>query len=211
MTAIATVVEQILVIPTSLLHEIGHFQGFSAEIDRYLPKILDPRVASYRPRPQMEEDPTFKQLIPYVVFAHGAAEGPLTVFQYTRGTGQGEKRLHAKRSIGVGGHICSDDRHAGESTVYLEGMRRELAEEVEWNGAAPDRIIGLINDDLTPVGQVHLGVVHLVMLPQPGLTAREAAMVDAGFVPLPRLLEELDQFETWSQYALAALGKMRLS
>ena len=118
-------IEHILVIPTSVFHQVGHFQGFCGEIDRYLEVILNPQHASYRPRPEMEQDPTFKQLIPYCVFRCNGE-----VFYYQRGTAQGEARLHAKRSVGVGGHVSTLDMD-GELTPYLEGMKREIEEEVE--------------------------------------------------------------------------------
>ena len=60
----AVVEEQVLVVPTALLHELGHFQGFLSDVDRYLAPLLGSGQVSYRPRTQMEEDPSFKQLIP---------------------------------------------------------------------------------------------------------------------------------------------------
>ena len=83
----------------------------------------------------MEQDPSFKQLIPYVIFRYTTESGDVLLFQYTRGSGQGEKRLHSKRSVGIGGHICSDD--ASAASVYDEGMRRELAEEVRIDTPVP--------------------------------------------------------------------------
>ena len=96
-------------VPTSRFHALGHFQGFSADMARYLPALLEGDDLSYRPRGEMEQDPSFKQLIPYVVFRHTDPAGAVHVFQYTRGGGQGEARLHAKRSVGVGGHISTED------------------------------------------------------------------------------------------------------
>ena len=98
-------IEQILVVPTSVFHGLGHFQCFSTEVDRYLEELLSPEHTTYRPRPEMEQDPSFKQLIPYVIFRYTDTAGVAHVFQYTRGKGQGEGRLHSKRSIGIGGHI----------------------------------------------------------------------------------------------------------
>ena len=106
MTAIAT--EHVLVVPTPVFHALGHFQGFCGDTDRYLKGLLDPAHTSYRPRAAMEQDPTFKQLIPYVIFRHRDQAGRVSLFQYTRGKGQGEARLHAKRSIGIGGHISAE-------------------------------------------------------------------------------------------------------
>jgi predicted NUDIX family phosphoesterase len=197
--------EQVLVVPTELFHRLGHFQGFSTDIDRYLGELLSPRNTNYRPRGEMEADPSFKQLIPYVIFTTRAADGGLLVFQYTRGKGQGEARLHSKRSVGVGGHISIDDRTSDDAVPYAEGMRRELEEEVTIRCPYTERCVGLINDDETPVGRVHLGVVHLVELDRPAIEPREADLLDCGFLPIAELLADLSRFETWSQYCLQAL------
>ncbi|MBL8855145.1 MAG: phosphoesterase [Planctomycetaceae bacterium] len=210
--------EQILVVPTSLFHELGCFQGFSDRVDHYLPVLLNERNTEYRPRSTMEQDPSFKQLIPYVVFRVLAADGQYHYFHYTRGSGQGEQRLHAKKSVGVGGHISLEDTQHPDA--YLAGMQRELTEEVHIGAVAEDRdgdsgsataspylgrIIGLINDDSNEVGRVHLGVVHLVDLAEPVVTAREKDLVDARFSSPQDLELMLEQFETWSQIALKYL------
>lgn len=202
-TDVAT--EQILVIPTQVFRDLGYFQGFRAEQGEYLEKLLDPAHTSYRARPEMEEDPSFKQLIPYVIFTYRADDNALQVFQYSRGKGGGEKRLHAKRSIGIGGHISTLDAADTNAAVYEAGMRRELDEEVEHADVRSEQLVGLINDDETPVGRVHLGVVHLIELDRPSVKARESELVDSGFRPVKELLGELEQFETWSQIALRAL------
>jgi predicted NUDIX family phosphoesterase len=203
--------ERVLVVPTSRFHALGHFQGFSAEMGRYLPALLEGDDLSYRPRGEMEQDPSFKQLIPYVVFRYIDAAGTVHVFQYTRGGGQGEARLHAKRSVGVGGHISIVDQeslgNAGGThhDVYREGMLRELAEEVIIDAEYSERCVGLINDDETPVGQVHLGVVHICDVDQPAVRNREDDILDAGFRPVSEILANLDRFESWSQIVMRAL------
>jgi predicted NUDIX family phosphoesterase len=193
-------VEQILVVPTSLFHQLGHFQGFSSDTARYLESLLSPQHTSYRPRPDMERDPSFKQLIPYVVFRYIDPAGAVHLFEYTRGKGQGEQRLHSKRSIGIGGHISAAD--SAHQDVYAEGMRRELEEEVEIDTTYTQSCLGLINDDLTEVGKVHLGVVHLFDVVQPRVRPREADILDAAFRPLDELLGKLAGFETWSRICL---------
>ena len=197
--------EHVLVVPTKLFHRLGHFQGFSADIDRYLGELLDPANTSFRPRDAVEEDPGFKQLIPYVIFRHRDAAGRTTVFHYTRGKGQGEARLHSKRSVGVGGHISADDCTPDTKVPYAEGMRRELAEEVYLDTPFTERCVGLINDDETPVGRVHLGVVHLCDVEQPDVRSRETDLLDSGFAPVDELLADISRFETWSQISLRAL------
>jgi predicted NUDIX family phosphoesterase len=196
--------ERVLVVPTSLFHRLGHFQGFSPAVEQYRRELLDPVNGSYRPRVEMERDPSFKQLIPYVVFQHRDNAGRRWLFHYTRGRGQGEGRLHHKRSIGVGGHISIDDSLGG-APAYDEGMRRELAEEVEIAAPYRERCIGLINDDQTDVGRVHLGVVHVFDLAAPAVRPREDDLAQAGFAPLETLLEDFDAFESWSQICLKAL------
>ena len=199
MSQTETAVEQILVVPTSIFREVGYFQGFCGDVDRYLDVILDPSCASYRPRPQMEEDPSFKQLIPYCIFQ---CDGQ--VFGYHRGTDQGEVRLHTKRSVGVGGHVSTLDL-GGEQTPYLEGMKREIEEEIDLQANWTESCVGLINDDETEVGKVHLGIVHIFNLDKPKVTPREKSMINAGFASPEHLLRDLDEFETWSQICLKHL------
>jgi predicted NUDIX family phosphoesterase len=198
--------EKILVVPTALFHELGYFQGFTADVARYLPILLDGNHIEYRPRGQMEDDSGFKQLIPYALFRWIDAEGTSHLFEYRRGSGQGERRLHAKWSVGVGGHISSIDSAAGHvEHVYREGMRRELEEEVSIDAPFTEKIVGLINDDQTPVGQVHLGVVHLCDVQRPLVRPREADILDARFCAVREILPRLDQFESWSEIAVRAL------
>jgi predicted NUDIX family phosphoesterase len=201
MSLVAT--EHVLVVPTAVFHRLGHFQGFCGDVERYLTGLLDPAHTSYRPRPAMEQDPDFKQLIPYVIFRYRDSAGETFLFQYTRGQGQGESRLHAKRSIGIGGHISADD--AAQTSAYEEGMRRELEEEVLIDTPYRARLAGLINDDETEVGRVHLGVVHVFDVEQPAVQPRESEIINAGFRPVGELLADLNRFESWSQICLRAL------
>lgn len=200
MTETTTPVEHVLVVPTLLFHEIGVFQGFNSDTGRYLETLLDPMHTLYLARPDAEEDPSYKQLIPYCLFRHGDS-----IFHYTRGTKQGEARLHAKKSVGVGGHISTLDRDSQQET-YLAGMERELDEEVSIETGYREQLIGLLNDDSNEVGKVHLGVVHVFDLDQPQVLPREESMIDAGFAPLSQLVEEIDSFETWSQICLKFLA-----
>lgn len=197
---------RILGFPAEVLDHLGRFQGFSADVGRYLPAIFE--CLAVRERGPAEDDPSFKQLIPYVVFVSGGR-----VFRYVRGKRGSEARLHELHSIGVGGHIEATDVSLFEKGAegdgrpapqeYELGMRREIAEEVVLpEGAGRQRAVGLINDDSTPVGRVHFGVVHLWELSRPELRRRETALARAGFAPLDELLRERDKFETWSQFVL---------
>jgi predicted NUDIX family phosphoesterase len=190
-----TVDERVLVVPSAELDRLGRFQGFSPEAERYLTALLVPELMQYRPRSEVEEDPGYKQIIPYVVFRCDAA-----VFCYTRGKSQGEARLHRLRSLGVGGHVTEGDAQGRKSlAAYESAMRREIDEEIEIESPGQVRRVGLINDDATPVGRVHLGVVHLFELERPGIVPREDGLADAEFLPLATVWTIRHDFESWSQ------------
>jgi predicted NUDIX family phosphoesterase len=126
------------------------------------------------------------------------------LFQYTRGKGQGEGRLHSKKSVGIGGHISLEDSTA-EASAYEEGMRRELAEEVAIDTAYQATCAGLINDDESEVGKVHLGVVHIFDVDSPDVRPLETDICEAGFRPLDEIMADTSGFETWSSICLEAL------
>ena len=191
--------ERVLVVPTELFCHLGYFQGFCGDVDRYLGELFSPRHISYRARPEMERDPNFKQLIPYVLIRKGN-----TYLHYVRGKGSGEKRLVAKGSIGIGGHINHRDESLFQAGLdfYEEALQRELHEELRMDGHFRTRIIALLNDDETPVGRVHLGVVHVCELTDENVSKGEACITDLRFLTLPELIARRDQMETWSQICL---------
>jgi predicted NUDIX family phosphoesterase len=193
--------ERVLVVPRSAIERLGMFQGFCGEAERYLTELLRPELAGFCARGECETDPSLKQIIPYVVFRSGDR-----VFCYTRGQSQGEARLHALRSLGVGGHVAEEDAD-GKATLdaYQTALERELVEEVHVGSPGVMSLAGLINDDATPVGSVHLGVVHVVELERPEMSAREEGLAGAEFLPLERVRQLRDEFETWSQIVIDAL------
>ena len=202
--------EDVLVVPRSLFDRVGAFQGFCGDTESYLAALLDPAHTSWRPRATVEDDPSLKQLIPYCVLSWRDAAGTPHYFAYTRGGGQSEARLRAKRSVGIGGHISSIDGEHGDDTSYDAGMRREIAEEIAIDGGWTARCVGLINDDSNAVGSVHLGIVHVLELEKPSVASRESELVDCGFATLESLLADRDRFETWSQITLDAIREGKL-
>lgn len=193
--------EQVLVVPRSVLEEIGMFQGIKAEgVETALEKLLDPGTHFFMDRAEAEEDPSHKQLIPYCVFRAGDK-----LLHYTRGKSGGENRLHAKLSVGVGGHINPIDSEEGRTgpDAYFSAVKREIEEELDLPGGYEQKIVALINDDSNAVGQVHLGVVHLVDLGDERAAAREDALAELGFSPLTELADGLfERLETWSQHCV---------
>lgn len=178
------------------------FQGIKGEgVDAALEKLLDPANHFFMDRAAAEEDPTHKQLIPYCVFKHGDK-----LLHYTRGKSGGENRLHAKISVGVGGHINPVDTGEGRTgrAAYFAAVNREIEEELELPGGYEQKIVALLNDDSNPVGQVHLGVVHLVELASGEALAREDALSELAFSTIADLNGPLfERLETWSQHCVA--------
>jgi predicted NUDIX family phosphoesterase len=193
--------EEVLVVPAARLADAGEFHGFRPFDAEFRRLLLDPAHLSYRPRSEVETDSNFKQLIPYVVLR---CAGDL--FHYTRGAAGTEARLRALRSVGLGGHISREDGPPA-ADPYRAGMLRELNEEVEIHGPWIERPFGFIYDGRTPVGQVHVGIVHLLELEEPLAWPREAAIDEAGFAPVRDLLRRRDEFETWSQFVLEEVEK----
>lgn len=197
--------EEVLVIPRALLDEIGAFSGIrSGDIEPAISRLLDPANHFFMDRATAEDDPTHKQIIPYCIIRCGDR-----ILNYTRGKAGGEARLHALRSVGVGGHINPIDTGGGRTgpDAYQAAVERELSEELIFEVPHQNRIIGLLNDESNPVGQVHLGIVHLIDVESDAVHSNEDALADLTFTPLADLNGPLfDRLETWSQACIRHLA-----
>ncbi len=188
--------EMILVVPRSEFDRLGAFQGLHFDVERYLNGLLQPPSPRFMPRSLAETDPGFKQIIPYAIFTHGGR-----ILSYVRGGKGGEKRLTAKRSIGIGGHMNDTDAAgvAFNLDAYHRALQREISEELRIQTPYRQRAVALLNDDSTEVGQVHIGVVHVFECETDDISCGEAAIADLGFLEKQVLLESRDSLETWSQ------------
>jgi len=201
----ATADEKVLVFPRSLFEQLGVFQGFNPNVNRYLPAILEAKNNSFMARALAETNPAFKQLIPYVVITDGRS-----VLHYVRGKKAGEQRLVAKGSVGIGGHI-NDEDHSLFSfglQAFQDAVKREVSEELSIEGEFNARPAGLINDDSTEVGRVHFGVVHVFFCQPANVKKREQVITQMEFVPIPELKARREQMETWSQLCLDHLDAL---
>jgi predicted NUDIX family phosphoesterase len=160
----------------------------------------------------MEEDPNFKQLICYqLIWLDGL------ILEYTRMKQSGESRLRGKRSVGFGGHINPHDLLSECSTdlygAYLLGAQRELMEEELIFREPPlgQAIVGLVNDDSNPVGQVHLGIVHIVGVDLSGIKVRDeetGSIAINGFRTSRAILNDPSPLEDWSHLVLKSFGAL---
>ncbi|MBI3097985.1 MAG: NUDIX domain-containing protein [Planctomycetes bacterium] len=152
-------------------------------------------------RPHAERDSSFKQVIPYAVVTHGER-----VLLLRRLATQGEARLHHKLSIGVGGHINPID---GSADLLEAGAERELREELLIDTPISKSPVGVLNDDTSPVGSVHLGLVTRVRASGPAVAVRETTQMEGRWVTREELRslqrDPGSNFETWSALLLEAV------
>ncbi|MDC0047796.1 hypothetical protein OAL09_00470 [Verrucomicrobia bacterium] len=197
--------ENVLVIPRELFDEIGSFQGINFNITKYLPSFLDPSHNFFLPRESAEDDPRYKQIIPYAIFRNED-----TLLRYVRGKKSGEQRLANKSSLGIGGHINQDDAEQSslERDTYMTGVDREINEELELNCGYTQKAVALINDDSNEVGKVHIGIVHLFDLTGNDISPGESNIQDLQFLNKDKLIKERENLETWSQICLDNLDAL---
>ncbi|MEY2483715.1 MAG: hypothetical protein QOK24_2243 [Verrucomicrobiota bacterium] len=197
--------ENVLVVRRGLFDQLGSFHGLNFEPEKYLPALLSRGNNFFLPRAQAENDPGYKQIIPYALIVHGD-----TVLHYVRGKKAGEQRLVAKGSIGIGGHMNDSDESlfAWAEAAYRAGVEREVNEEIWIDSPFEDRIVALLNDDTTEVGQVHLGIVHVFRLAEPSVEKREAMITNVAFLTKDELLARRDNLETWSQLCVDSLDRL---
>ena len=197
--------ENVLVIRRGLFDQLGSFQGLNFEPAKYLNMLLSRGNNFFLPRAQAEKDPMHKQIIPYVLLAFKNK-----VLYYVRGKKAGEQRLVAKGSIGIGGHMNETDESlfALDEQAYRTGVEREVNEEIKIDTQFEDRIVALLNDDTTEVGQVHLGIVHIFHLAEQKVEKREAMITNLSFLTRAELMARRDSLETWSQICLDSLDRL---
>jgi predicted NUDIX family phosphoesterase len=197
--------ENVLVVRRSLFDRLGNFQGLNFETQTYLTALLSRGNNFFLPRTQAENDPTHKQIIPYVILAFEEK-----VLYYVRGKKAGEQRLVAKGSIGIGGHMNESDESlfAWDENAYRAGVEREVNEEITINTRFEDRIVALLNDDTTEVGRVHLGIVHVFKLAEPNVEKREAMITNLTFLAKGELISRRESLESWSQLCLDSLERL---
>lgn len=192
--------ESVMTIPTADVRRLFGTRNWvgSDEARRWVP------TGTFVPRGPAETDLSQKQIIPYVVLS---ADGK--VYSYARGKAGTEARLHAKRSVGIGGHINPCDAGETLAETVRRAALRELREEIGATiGSAirSSKPIGLVNDDSDPVGQVHVGICFLVELYEADIEPREDALRDGRWCTIEDLRADRAAYETWSQIVIDMNG-----
>src|SRR5215472_15452032 len=131
--------ERVLCVRREEIFPAGPWHGFVDDGLEDAQRLFRDR-SIFMPRRDVEEDPGYQQIIPYLVFRHRDR-----YFLTKRLKASSEKRLRHLYSLGVGGHINPEDVADGDPLT--SGMRREWEEEVVYRGSFEARLLGLIEGD----------------------------------------------------------------
>lgn len=188
--------EQILVVKRDTLFPDGDWQGLKIEgLEQCLNTIE--QNAEFHPRAQMETDPTYKQIIPYLIFQH---EDKFFLMQ--RSGKASEKRLQSLYTLGIGGHVRAEDLQQGSS--LFDWAQREFHEEVQYEGNFKIGTLGILNDDSNDVGKVHMGLVLMIFGESDEISVK-SELAGGELVTFDKLIEQLPNMETWSQIIVKTL------
>ena len=178
--------EKVMVVYRHLLGDLPEFGLLEEREDDILELIADSHF--FIDRDKAETSPKHKQIIPYVLIRNADS-----YFLLQRTQKQTEARLHDKLSLGIGGHINPD------TPELLDGLFKELEEEVEVGSEFDLNFLGFLNDDTTEVGRVHLGVVYVLDAHERNVTVRETEKMSGRWVSRDELAQHREAMETWSQ------------
>jgi predicted NUDIX family phosphoesterase len=185
--------EEVLVIARERVPEAAGWYGLRTEgMDAFLAAVAE--HGRFGPRNAMEVDPSWKQVIPYLVLRDGDR-----YFLMRRTRAGGDARLHDRWSIGVGGHLNPGDAD------LTGGLRREWREELDADFEPAFEPWALLNDDTTEVGAVHLGVVVIADAAGRPVRVRETDKLTGAFATPTEVVAVADDLETWSRLVFEAL------
>ena len=186
--------ELVYVVPRAAVPDEAAWYGVRTDgLDEFV-RALE-RDGRYEPRDAMERDPSFKQVIPYLVLRDGPR-----YFLMQRTSAGGDARLHGRYSIGVGGHLNPGDGG------LLGGLEREWREELVADFVPAFRLIALLNDDTTEVGAVHLGAIYVAEAAGRPVAIRETDKLTGDFADPSAVAAVTDQMETWSKLVFELLA-----
>lgn len=153
----------------------------------------------YIERARAETDEFFRQIIPYVIVYHDESR---TFLRYRRGRSGDENRLHAKKSIGVGGHINPEDGS------ILQAAAREITEEIGLVVPYVPEPVAIVYDTETEVGRVHLGLVIVLKIAEKPAAATCPSLTDMEFVSFTTLVADQAEYERWSQFCIRNIPEL---
>ncbi len=178
--------ERVLVVPReALMGDPGWHGVIDGDVEE-LERIMGSE-GRFVERSAAEADRGLKQVIPYLVLRDGAR-----YFLMRRTRSGTDARLHDRFSIGVGGHLNPGDLD------LAGGLRREWSEEVDAAFEPEFTLVGLLNDDTTEVGSVHLGAVFTADAAGRPVAIRETEKLSGRFALATDIAAVIDRLESWS-------------
>ena len=189
--------ELVFAIPTDELWKLISYKekGLIPGNSDILKRIVQNGV--FRKRSELEEDPSYKQIIPYAIISNSES-----FYLFKRTSKQTEKRLHNKLTLGVGGHMNPRDTTEPKDQYLINELKREFFEEVKLlNGCLIEDIefIGFINDDSISVGSVHIGLLYNIHVSNKDVVINETDKMTANWIDKPDLAEFYEGMETWTK------------
>jgi len=182
--------EQILVVKSDILFADGKWQGLKTENLNYYIDLIK-KNCEFKRRGDMENDPSWQQIIPYIIFSH---QDKYFLYRYLKKAG--EQRLLNDYIIGVGGHINKDDVRPGED-ILEAGRDREWDEEVSYKDKLQKKLVGILADSRRPVENVHLGLVYLFTGETPNISIKETDKMIGELVGIDELAKKAPNTEGW--------------
>ena len=178
--------ERVFVVPRAAVPEAAAWYGLrTRDPGAFVARVE--RIGRYERRDLVEPDPALKQIIPYLVLRDGSR-----YFLMQRTAAGGDERLHGRFSIGVGGHLNPGDGG------MLGGLKREWTEELVADFVPHFELVGLLNDDTTAVGSVHLGAVYVADAAGRPVAIRETDKLSGAFTTPHEVAAVRDRLESWS-------------
>jgi predicted NUDIX family phosphoesterase len=191
--------EKILVVKRTELLADTTWNGLKKDNPKHYLTIINNKK-QFLWRSHMEEDETYKQIIPYLVFEYNN-----TYFLMQRTATASEKRLQNKYSLGIGGHIREEDI---TNNNLFDWAKREFHEEVNYNGNLTIKPLGILNDDSNAVGRVHIGFVLLLTGDSDKISVK-SELKSGTLTPLKQCANQYDKMESWSQMVFDCLSNQK--
>lgn len=190
--------EYIAVVPRDILFANTYWQGIKRENTAHLLTLMTKHM-EFHARPTMENDPRYKQIIPYVIFKHHDR-----FFLMQRTAHASEQRLQSNYTLGIGGHMRANDL---QGTDVFGWAQREFHEEVDYQGQSTISTLGILNDDSNDVGKVHLGIVLLINAQSDAIRVR-SELKSGVLAPLSEIESVYPLLENWSKVIFHELGNV---
>ena len=144
-------------------------------------------------RAMAEQNASMQQIIPYVVIINSTLkETPFFVYQRI----SGEERLKDSWSLGVGGHINTED---GINNAVKNCLYRELNEEIFYESAGNPVFLGTMRNINSALND-HFGLVYKQNVTS--ASVKEKDNMRGFWCSFQDLFDNYDKFEAWGKYLI---------